>query len=82
MIKNKRAKFIKIKKKEQNMGEGKERLDVTISFRIPECLKSEMDKIDINWSEFLRKSLEERIELEKLKKAWSGIDAMKDLIRG
>ena len=64
------------------MGEGKERMDVTLSFRIPEYLKSEMDKIDINWSEFLRKSLEERIELEKLKKAWSGIDAMKDLIRG
>ncbi|WP_456329584.1 hypothetical protein [Archaeoglobus sp.] len=62
------------------MGEGKERLDVTISFRIPECLKSEMDKIDINWSEFLRRNLEEKIGLEKLKNVWSEIDTMKDLI--
>ncbi len=62
------------------MGEGKERMDVTISFRIPECLKSEMDKIDINWSEFLRRNLEEKIGLEKLKNVWSEIDTMKDLI--
>lgn len=62
------------------MGEGKERMNVTISFRIPEYLKSEMDKVDINWSEFLRKNLEEKIGLEKLKNVWSEIDAMKDLI--
>ncbi|MBO8180978.1 MAG: hypothetical protein H0Z19_10995 [Archaeoglobus sp.] len=62
------------------MGEGKERMDITISFRIPEYLKSEMDKVDINWSEFLRKNLEEKIGLEKLKNVWSEIDAMKDLI--
>ena len=64
------------------MGGGKERMDVTLSFRIPEYLKSEMDKIDINWSEFLRKSLEEKIELERLKNIWLKIDAMRDLIHG
>jgi len=64
------------------MGRGKGRMDVTVSFRIPEHLKSEMEKINVNWSEFLRKSLEEKIELERLKNIWLEIDAMRDVIQG
>lgn len=32
--------------------------DVVISIRIPKWLKEEMDRIDINWSEYIRDSIE------------------------
>ncbi|WP_290597588.1 MULTISPECIES: hypothetical protein [unclassified Archaeoglobus] len=55
----------------------KERKDVIISFRIPEYLKSEMDKININWSEYLRKKIEEKLRLEEMRAILSEIEALK-----
>lgn len=57
------------------------RKDVIISFRIPEYLKAEMEKIDINWSEFFREKVEEKIKLEKLKSIWSEIEAIMETIQ-
>lgn len=71
--------FIKIGENKLNME--KERKDVIVSFRIPEYLKSEMEKIDINWSEFLREKVEEKIKLERMKNVWSEIEAIRDLIQ-
>ena len=47
-----------------------------ISFRIPSELKKEMKKIDINWSEEIRKFIEAKVREYKRKKALEEIDAM------
>ncbi|AAL81477.1 hypothetical protein PFDSM3638_06745 [Pyrococcus furiosus DSM 3638] len=47
-----------------------------VSFRIPRELKKEMKKIDINWSEEVRKFIEEKVKEYKRKKALEEIDAM------
>ncbi len=44
-------------------------MSVVISVRIPKKLKEEMDKLDVVWSEEIRKFLEMRVnELKKKKK--------------
>ncbi len=51
--------------------------DVIISLRIPERLKEEMSKVDVNWSEYLRKAIEDKICKEKMKRIWSEIESLK-----
>ena len=52
--------------------------DVIISLRVPERLKEEMSKVEVNWSEYLRKAIEDKISKEKMKKIWSEIEDLKD----
>ncbi len=52
--------------------------DVIISLRIPGRLKEEMSKVDVNWSEYLRKAIEDKISREKMRKIWSEIEDLKD----
>lgn len=52
--------------------------DVVISIRIPKWLKEEMDRIDINWSEYIRDSIEKKVSIEELKKIWGQIETIKD----
>ncbi len=49
---------------------------VIISIRIPHWLKEEMDAIDINWSEYIRQAIEERVKLEKAKRVWKRIEEL------
>ncbi len=51
---------------------------VTISVRIPEWLKKEMDDVGINWSEYIRGAIEKRVALEKLKRIWEEIEEIKN----
>jgi len=51
--------------------------DVIISLRIPERLKEEMNKVDVNWSEYLRKAIEDKISKEKMKRIWNEIESLK-----
>ncbi|MGQ4892109.1 MAG: hypothetical protein ACP6IP_06430 [Candidatus Njordarchaeia archaeon] len=53
--------------------------DVVV-IRIPNELKKEMKKIKINWSEYLREKIRERIRKEKLKQIWDEIEELKKLI--
>ena len=48
--------------------------------RIPKELKREMKKIKINWSEYLREKIKERIRRKRLKKIWGEIEELKKLI--
>ena len=41
----------------------------TVAFRIPEELKHQMSKVKINWSEYVRSSIQEAISSEK-KRQW------------
>ncbi len=52
--------------------------DVVISIRIPKWLKEEMDRININWSEYIRDSIEKKVSIEELKKIWGQIENIKD----
>ncbi len=58
------------------MEQNNEKKAVIISLRIPAWLKHEMDKVDINWSEYIRQSIEERIKLEKAKRVWREIETI------
>ncbi len=53
------------------------RKDVIISVRVPEWLKVEMDRTNVNWSEYIRSKIEERIRLEKLGELLSAIEELK-----
>ena len=53
-----------------------------ISFRISEKLKKEMAELDINWPEFIRKTIEKQVELEKRRKASSRIDELRKKTSG
>lgn len=53
------------------------RKDVIISVRVPEWLKVEMDRTNVNWSEYIRSKIEERIRLEKLGEILSAIEELK-----
>jgi len=55
-----------------------EKKDVIISLRVPEKLKEEMSKVDVNWSDYLRKAIEDKISREKMKRIWSEIENIKD----
>ncbi len=59
------------------MGKEKKK-DVIISLRVPERLKEEMSKVEVNWSEYLRKAIEDKISREKMKKIWSEIEDLKN----
>ncbi|UXD21756.1 hypothetical protein IPA_07650 [Ignicoccus pacificus DSM 13166] len=54
-------------------------MSVVISVRIPKKLKEEMDKLDVVWSEEIRKFLEMRVnELKKKKK----LEEVKRILQG
>lgn len=63
------------------MSEGKKK-DIIISLRVPEKLKEEMNKINVNWSEYLRKAIEDKISREKMKKIWNEIESLRDKVEG
>ncbi len=63
------------------MGESKKK-DIIISLRVPEKLKEEMSKVNVNWSEYLRKAIEDKISREKMKRIWNEIESLKDKIEG
>ena len=47
-----------------------------VSFRIPHELKRKMKKVDINWSEEIRKFIEAKVREYRKKKALEEIDIM------
>lgn len=51
-----------------------------IVIRVSKELKEEMRKININWSEYLREKIREKIRKERLKRIWSEIEELKKLI--
>ncbi len=52
-----------------------------VCIRISKQLKEEMNKLDVNWSEYLRKAIEEKIRKEKMKKIWKELkDLQKSVI--
>lgn len=47
-----------------------------VSFRIPEELKKEMEKLDVNWSEDVRKFIESKVKDYRRRRALAEMDAL------
>lgn len=45
-----------------------------VSVRVPSKLKDEMRRLRIDWAEFLRRAIEERVREERMKEACQAID--------
>jgi metal-responsive CopG/Arc/MetJ family transcriptional regulator len=48
-----------------------------ITVKIPRELKKEMKQVKVNWSEFIRDSIQKKIEEQKLKSASAKIDEVR-----
>jgi metal-responsive CopG/Arc/MetJ family transcriptional regulator len=48
-----------------------------ITVKIPSELKKEMKQVKVNWSEFIRDSIQKKIEEQKLKSASTKIDEVR-----
>jgi len=48
-----------------------------ISIRVPKELKEEMRRLDINWAEYIRNLIEEKVQLEKIRRACQNIDKIR-----
>ena len=46
-----------------------------VSFRVPDRLREEMERLSIDWPDLLRRIVEERILLEKRRRAAARMDA-------
>ena len=49
---------------------------VTFALRIPEDMKREMEKLDVNWSLYIRQSIRELLASEKKRKMMAKIQKM------
>jgi len=48
-----------------------------VSFRVPDRLREEMERTSIDWPDVLRRIVEERILLEKRRRAAARMDALR-----
>lgn len=56
-------------------------MSTTVSFRIPKKLREEMKKLShVDWAGWVRRSIEERIRRERLRKTWMEIEEIKSRI--
>lgn len=49
-----------------------------VSIRVPKELREEMRRLDVNWAEYLRSSIEERVKRERVKRACREMDEVRD----
>lgn len=50
---------------------------VNVSVKVPEEIKELMKEVDVNWSEYLRGVIEERVRMEMAKKALRRLDEIR-----
>ena len=48
-----------------------------VSVRIPKELKEEMSKLDLDWADYLRGAIEEKVKAEKMSRASSVMDELR-----
>jgi len=48
-----------------------------VSIRVPKDLKEEMSKLDLNWAEYLRGAIEERVRAERMLRACKEMDELR-----
>ena len=52
-----------------------------VSVRIPKDLKEEMSKLDLDWADYLRAVIEEKVKAEKMTRASKVMDELREKTR-
>jgi conjugal transfer/entry exclusion protein len=50
---------------------------VVITVKVPKALKKDMQKIDVNWSQYIRECLQNKINEQKKKEAFNKLDEIR-----
>jgi hypothetical protein len=50
---------------------------VVITVKIPKALKKDMQKIDVNWSQYIRECLQNKINEQKKREAFDKLDEIR-----
>ena len=53
-----------------------------VSVRVPRALKEEMSRLDLDWAEYLRAAIEEKVNAERMKQACKIMDDLREKTRG
>ena len=53
-----------------------ERVEV-ITVKVPQSMRREMKKIDLNWSQYIRECLQDRIDEQKKREAFEKLDEIR-----
>jgi predicted transcriptional regulator len=53
-----------------------------VSIRVPKDLKKDMSKVDLDWADYLRQAIEEKVKLEKMKQASGIMDELREKTKG
>jgi len=53
-----------------------------VSIRVPKDLREEMSKLDLDWADYLRAAIEEKVKAEKMKRACKIIDELREKTKG
>jgi hypothetical protein len=53
-----------------------------ISIRVPKDLKEEMGKLDVDWAEYLRGAIEEKVRAQRIRRACEVMDELREKTRG
>ncbi len=53
-----------------------------VSIRVPKDLKEDMSRLDLDWADYLRQAIEERVKIEKMKQACRTMDELREKTKG
>lgn len=53
-----------------------------VSIRVPKELKEEMNRLDLNWADYIRQAIEEKVRTEKMRQACKVMDDLREKTRG
>jgi hypothetical protein len=53
-----------------------------LSLRVPKELKKEMSRLDVDWAEYVRQAIEQKIRAARKKRASRGIDELRRKTKG
>jgi len=53
-----------------------------VSIRVPKDLKEDMSRLDLDWADYLRQAIEERVKVEKRKQACRIMDELREKTKG
>ena len=53
-----------------------------VSIRVPKDLKQEMSKLDVDWADYLRRTIEDKVRIERMKRACRTIDELREKTKG
>ena len=53
-----------------------------VSIRVPKDLKEEMSRLDLDWADYIRQAIEERVKAEKMRRACKVMDELREKTKG